>query len=984
MAFALLSKSQSKTQGSVKPVPKQKSARGQRPADSRFGFAKPGFQPQPAALPTAPVIQTKLKVGELDDEFEQEADRMAELTGNDNGSISPSAAAQSRSPATNPQHLYGSLPVLQMRNSSGGLPAPSVPLRPSQGGILQRKCACGGAAGMSGECEECSQKTRLGLQAKLKVNEPGDIYEQEADRIADQVLATPAHSAVSGAPPRIQRFAGQPNGQMDAAPASVEQALSSPGRSLEPTLRQDMEQRFGYDFSQVRVHSGVAAEQSARGVNAYAYTVGHNIVFGAGRFSPATHEGRRLLAHELTHVVQQSGSDAILVDQSDEKRGLSPISRPINNTLLGRLQRREAGSHSPALGTAAEYTGPGWTTVNKLGIVRVEEATAKERGARLRQEPSTSPGVKVIHHLDENTRVLILAQNEEWRYVLVDNKQYRGSLGYVRDYLIWTGLPDPDAVTYYIAEAGLGLQKLVENHPQYKDYDIRTGDDARSIVMAVLVANEGDSRTEKGVYLNQAKLAEASDPGAWEWIKDAADKYRRVLRPILQSVELRLGEKIWLPGKSYIQALKGKGIIPTRPEWKNVAIAAAKGIGGFVAGLVEGFGTSIADVFIGIYELIKSVISFVVDLISGKAIEAAEEFYDTVKEMSPGELFKMLKDALVQMISSSVEEFSRKWNADNTYNRWNYRGYVIGYILAEVLLLIFTAGTATIAKWLGKLGKLGQKLLKVLDKVLGKVDDLLDKVPGRKHRKKDAGDVGEKGDAKARELPAALTLASAIAETHDAQDSPVSAVLLSLAPLKRRYKWIDKFDADRTAPGHYQIVMYGSRHIIDEDYTTEVGEELTEPVRVEPRARGFAIEDRILSEKGYSGLPDYFPSIDGYKADPNRIKRIKGWRTIEADEVVSVKSTKITNAKDLKEKISKDLDKIKRDKYKQDRTQTQVICREGCKKNLTLVFEQGFEGQVIESKEILKILARARRQAKPKSSIGIYLHLEILNTVRPF
>jgi len=69
-----------------------------------------------------------------------------------------------------------------------------------------------------------------------------------------------------------------------------------------------MEQRFGHDFSRVRVHSGGAAEQSARDVNANAYTVNHNIVFGVGRFAPQTNDGRLLLAHELTHVVQQSGN----------------------------------------------------------------------------------------------------------------------------------------------------------------------------------------------------------------------------------------------------------------------------------------------------------------------------------------------------------------------------------------------------------------------------------------------------------------------------------------------------------------------------------------------------------------------------------------------------------------------------------------------------------------------------------------------------
>jgi hypothetical protein len=171
------------------------------------------------------------------------------------------------------------------------------------------------------------KEKRLGLQTKLKVNKPGDIYEQEADRIADQVMATPAPPAVSGAPSRIQRFEGQSSAQAEAAPASVNQALASPGRPLEPELRQDMEQRFGYNFSRVRVHSGATAEQSAYDVNANAYTVGHNIVFGASRFAPGTNEGQRLIAHELTHVIQQSGADGIRAGQSSGKRGLSPISQ---------------------------------------------------------------------------------------------------------------------------------------------------------------------------------------------------------------------------------------------------------------------------------------------------------------------------------------------------------------------------------------------------------------------------------------------------------------------------------------------------------------------------------------------------------------------------------------------------------------------------------------------------------------------------------
>src|SRR5262249_51280645 len=141
--------------------PKHKSARAQYPADARFGFASV-FQPQTAALPTIPMIQAKLKVGEPDDKFEEEADRVAELTENGNSSILPSAIARSRSPVGSLQRLYGNPAMLQMR--------------PSRSGILQRKCACGASDGMSGECEECSKKKRLGLQTKLKVNEPGDSY----------------------------------------------------------------------------------------------------------------------------------------------------------------------------------------------------------------------------------------------------------------------------------------------------------------------------------------------------------------------------------------------------------------------------------------------------------------------------------------------------------------------------------------------------------------------------------------------------------------------------------------------------------------------------------------------------------------------------------------------------------------------------------------------------------------------------------------
>ena len=181
------------------------------------------------------------------------------------------------------------------------------------GGVLQRKCACGNHTVTGGDCEHCSKKSPLGLQTKLAVSQPGDVHEQEADRIADRVMSAAVNGDPKPSATSIQRLATQPTGNT-SAPASVDRALSSTGSPLDSALRQDMEQRFGHDFSRVRIHANAVAEQSAQELNANAYTVGHDIVFAANRFSPATQEGRRLIAHELTHVVQQSGNTMLQRD----------------------------------------------------------------------------------------------------------------------------------------------------------------------------------------------------------------------------------------------------------------------------------------------------------------------------------------------------------------------------------------------------------------------------------------------------------------------------------------------------------------------------------------------------------------------------------------------------------------------------------------------------------------------------------------------
>lgn len=193
-------------------------------------------------------------------------------------------------------------------------PVVSTPLAQATG--LQRQCACGGPAGLTGICQDCQTKKLLGkpLQTKLRINEPGDQYEQEADRVAEQVMRMPKADLDGlrrpSRSPSVQRQAtGGGTGVMEA-PSIVQDVLSSPGQPLDAATRAFFEPRFGHDFSRVRVHDDRRAGQSASDVSANAYAVGNDIVFGAGQFAPSTTAGRRLIAHELTHVVQQGGRSA--------------------------------------------------------------------------------------------------------------------------------------------------------------------------------------------------------------------------------------------------------------------------------------------------------------------------------------------------------------------------------------------------------------------------------------------------------------------------------------------------------------------------------------------------------------------------------------------------------------------------------------------------------------------------------------------------
>jgi len=146
--------------------------------------------------------------------------------------------------------------------------------------------------------------SRITIQPKLTVGAPGDVYEREADEVAERVLQAPAPGILQTK--RVE--VGSPTEATEATP-SVQAALSEPGQRLDRATSGFMESRFGHDFGNVRVLTGPTAHSAARSVGALAFTVGDRIAFRDGAYAPATGSGRRLLAHELTHVLQQRSGD---------------------------------------------------------------------------------------------------------------------------------------------------------------------------------------------------------------------------------------------------------------------------------------------------------------------------------------------------------------------------------------------------------------------------------------------------------------------------------------------------------------------------------------------------------------------------------------------------------------------------------------------------------------------------------------------------
>ena len=214
---------------------------------------------------------------------------------------------------------------MSMRSQTQLEAASGLPFMPARSRVLQRKCACGEASGLTDKCAECDKK-RLSIQRKPE-QRAGDAAVPD---IVHDVLRSPGTPLDAATRVFMESHLGHNFSRVavDAhRPQSSSLAVGAAGDEYEreadaSAARVDSATGPGAgraDFVGVRLHTDRRAAESARAVGARAYTVGNHVVFGADRYAPETGEGRSLLAHELTHVLQQTGGASTVLQRQPDK-----------------------------------------------------------------------------------------------------------------------------------------------------------------------------------------------------------------------------------------------------------------------------------------------------------------------------------------------------------------------------------------------------------------------------------------------------------------------------------------------------------------------------------------------------------------------------------------------------------------------------------------------------------------------------------------
>ena len=417
------------------------------------------------------LLQAKLSVGPADDLYEKEADEVAEKVvtmpeGKTDASgsgcqisrkpvaekITPlqrSASPELEQKSDKSEKIEEELfekehetDLLQRTPDSDTAPGDEEEDKPAE--ILHRKCV-----GCQNELEDLDEKS---LQRK-------SFYQRtRCPSCYDALFARPERGNSKAPLPRVvqrkvvpqpapkslhrQLMQKKPRGR-NKVPPDIESAVDNARKSgyfLSLAERAYYEPRFGADFSNVKVHNDSTSADLSKSVNARAFTVGNDIFFGAGEYNPQTSEGKKLMAHELTHTIQQGGG------------------------VRGKVQRKPGPSMQEGI------------PVNLRGIAY------KKEGVNLREQPLS--GGKVLQRLNQNTHFFVSRKIDNWYQIYLDN----GQVGYVAASHVKTNLPEPNARIYYIEKGDYALN-IAKSHYEYKF--LEWGKDLRFYVNVMEYVNRG-------------------------------------------------------------------------------------------------------------------------------------------------------------------------------------------------------------------------------------------------------------------------------------------------------------------------------------------------------------------------------------------------------------------------------------------------------------------------------------------------------------
>jgi len=237
------------------------------------------------------------------------------------------------------------------------------------------------------------------------IGAPGDVFEQEADRVSEQVVRmpeAPRHRAGAAFTPATTS-------------SPIAATLSSAGRPLDAVTRRFMESRFGRSFGDVRVHTGARADDATRAVQARAFTLNRDIVFGAGQYDPHRPDGRRLLAHELTHVIQQSADSG----------AATPASLPVyHRPSTPAIQRQKSNPAEPSAEDPAFWEW--WKKVvafeGSLEAWKAQPANKSDRGGE------TNWGVTKKLYMERATALGLPATDEGFAAMTPDQAMLFGKM----------------------------------------------------------------------------------------------------------------------------------------------------------------------------------------------------------------------------------------------------------------------------------------------------------------------------------------------------------------------------------------------------------------------------------------------------------------------------------------------------------------------------------------------------------------------------